>query len=134
MTMTTTITKVVLLAAVTSNLVRAQAPPTILTIDLASFVEYQADVYDASKYGKNSDITPSAGAGKFGVVTLLGDIVAVNGQPAKGIYVGRTRVIGAAPTPSPGSAIADIAVTALREHVFEILQPDRTLIGTIMSI
>ena len=81
MTMNTIITKVVLLAAVASNLVRAQAPPTILTIDLASYVEYQADTYDPSKYGKNPDKTPSAGSGVFGVVTILGDIVARIVQP-----------------------------------------------------
>src|SRR5947207_15509273 len=100
MTMNTIITKVVLLAAVASNLVRAQAPPTILTVDLASYVEYQADIYDASKYGTNPNKTPSAGPGVFfGVATVIADIVAVNGQPAKGIYVGRSRIVDASPTP-----------------------------------
>jgi hypothetical protein len=122
-------------AAASCNLVLGQAPSTILTVDLANYVEYQADTYDSSKYGKTTDKTSSAGAGNLGVVTILADIVAVNGQPAKGVYVGRTRVAQVSTTPQPGSlGIADVALTALREHAFEILQSDGTPIGTIMSM
>ena len=130
------ITAAVLTIAANSNVAMGQAAPqTILTVDLANYVEYQADIYDASKYGKSPDKTTSAGTGNFGVATQLGDIGAVNGQPAKGIYVGRSRAASVSTTPQPGSVgIADISVTALREHVFEILQPDGTPIGTIMSM
>ena len=125
----------VVLAVVYCDLALGQAPPpTILVIDLENYVEYQADIYDASKYGKNPNVTPSAGAGSFGVVTLLGDIVAVNGQPVKGLFAGRTRVLGATATPNPGQAIADIGATAIREQIFEILQPNGTPIGTIIGL
>jgi hypothetical protein len=97
-------------------------------------VEYQEDIYDPVKFTRNPNITPSAGFANFGVVTLLGDIVAVNAQAAKGLYAGRTRVIGASPNPTPGGAIADVSRTAMREHMFEILQPDGTPIGTIMAL
>jgi hypothetical protein len=117
------------------NLALGQAPPpTILTIDVANYVEYQADIYDPSKYGTEPNVTTSAGTGHLGVATILADIVAVNGQPAKGLYAGRTRVIGATPTPNPGQAIADIARTAIREQILEILQPDGTPIGTIVGL
>jgi hypothetical protein len=125
----------VLVAAAAGNLAWSQAPaPTILTIDLTGYTEYQADIYDASKYGKNSDKTPSTGTGAFGVATILGDIVAVNGQPAKGLYVGRSRAVGASPTPTPGQSPGDTTATALREHVFKIMRPDGTQIGTIVSL
>jgi len=125
----------ILLIAASSDSALAQGPPpTILTIDLAGYTEYQADIYDASKYGKNPDKTPSTGTGQFGVATILADIIAVNGQPAKGLYVGRSRVAGVSPTPTPGTGIADTPVTALREHVFKIMQPDGTPIGTIVSL
>jgi hypothetical protein len=58
--------------------------------------------------------------------------VAVNGQPVKGNYVGRTGVVNLSPTGN--GAIADVTRTALREHLFEILQPDGTTIGTIISV
>ena len=130
------ITAAFLTIAANSNVAMGQAAPqTILTVDLANYVEYQADIYDASKYGKSPDKTASAGTGNFGVVTILADIVAVNGQPVKGVYVARSRVAQVSTTPQAASTgIADIGVTALREQVFEILQPDGTAIGTIMSL
>ena len=39
---------------------------------------------------------------------LIADIVAVNGIPAKGTYVGRTRPIISSPNPAGGGAIADV--------------------------
>lgn len=66
-------------------------------------------------------------------MTIIADIVAVNGLPAKGTYVGRTRPIVASPTPSAGGAVADITRTAMREQIFEIQKSDGTAVGTIMS-
>ena len=129
------------LAVVACHLASAQQPPsTTLTIDLGNTVEYQDDIYDPVKFARNPNVTPSLGIGSSGaianfvVVTLIGDIVAVNGQPAKGLYAGRTRVLNANPTPAPGQAIADVTRTAMREHIFEILQPDGTPVGTIMAM
>jgi hypothetical protein len=104
-------------------------------VDLAGYTEYREDVSDPPKFGLNPDKTPSAVVTQnFIVATILGDIVAVNGQPAKGLYVGRSRVAGVSPAPTPGTGIADTTVTALREHVFKIMQPDGTQIGTIVSL
>jgi hypothetical protein len=125
----------VLFAAGNGCLALGQAPVTILTVDVANLVEYQADIYDPSKWGSNPNVTPWAGAREFDAVTILADIVAVNGKPASGLYAGRTRVIATTPNgvPGTGKAIADVKRTAMREHIFEILQPDGTAIGTIMS-
>jgi hypothetical protein len=129
-----TIAMAVLSVGINCSLAQGPPPPTTLTIDLENAVSYQADFYDPSKYGKNPTVTPSAGAGVFGVTMELGDIVAVNGQPAKGTYVARNRVISASPTPSPGQAIADITRTGLREQIFEILKSDGTPIGTVVAL
>jgi hypothetical protein len=110
-----------------------QAPPSILTIDVESVVEYQGDISDPSKFGTNPNVTPSAGARVFSVEVAFGDIVAVNGQPAKGVYVGRPVGIILTTTPKPGQAIADRTHASLRSHTFEILAVDGTPIGTIMS-
>ena len=121
------------------NLAWAQQPPaTSLTIDLGNMVEYQGDIYDPVQFARNPNTTPSAGLGaggavaNFAVATLIGDIVAVNGQPAKGLYAGRSRQIGATTTPGPGRAIADVTRAAIREHIFEILQLDGAPVGSIM--
>src|SRR5579872_3322446 len=126
-------------AIAASHLVSAQQlPTTTLTVDLANTVEYQEDIYDPTKFARNPNVTPSAGIGgaiaNFAPATLLADIVAVNGQPAKGLYAGRTRDIAASTNPMPGQAIADVGRVAIREHIFEILQPDGTPVGTIMAM
>jgi hypothetical protein len=125
------------LACMAFGVATAQQPPTTtLTIDIGNAVEYQEDIYDPVKFARNPNVTPSLGIGtgvaNFAVATLLGDIVAVNGQPAKGLYAGRSRTISARTNPTAGQAIADVTRAAIREHIFEILQPDGTPVGSIM--
>src|SRR5712692_2430573 len=124
-----------LLALVCYSSVLAQAPPvSTLVVDLDNVVEYQCDIiYDPSRFAKDPNIATGKGEGNFGVVTLIGDIVAVNGRPAKGLYVGRTRAVHTTTAPNPSQAIADLTRTAMREQIFEILQSDGTPIGTIMA-
>lgn len=126
----------VLFVAICHNFAQGQSlSQTTLVVDLQNVVEYQNDdASNPSKLATNPNPTPSGGFVNFGMVTLLGDIVAVNGQPAKGTYVGRTRGIVASPAPKPGGAIADVTRTAMREHLFEILKSDGTPVGTIMSL
>lgn len=103
------VTIMIPLAVAASRLALAQQPPTTtLTIDLDNLVEYQDDIYNPAKFTRNANGTPSAGFANFGVVTLLGNIVAINGQPAKSLYAGRSRVIGTSPNPAPHGAIADV--------------------------
>jgi hypothetical protein len=129
----------ILLVVATCHLAPAQQPTvTTLTVDLANQVEYQADISDPTKFARNANTTPSLGNGtgilNFGVATILGDIVAVNGQPAKGFFAARDRWIAAYQAPVPGQAIADVRRGRIREFTFEILQPDGTAIGSIMGM
>jgi hypothetical protein len=104
---------------------------------LANFVEYRADTSDVSQYGVNAAVTPPGvilNSHDFFVATGLADIVAVNGQPAKGLYAIRARTINTSPNPSPGGAIADVSRTAIREEVFEILSASGNAVGSIMSL
>jgi uncharacterized protein (TIGR03437 family) len=110
-----------------------QPPPSILTIDVQNVVEYQGDISDPTKFATSPSVTPSAGAKEFSGNVAFGDIVAVNGQPAMGAYVGRPISIFLTPTPKPGQAIADVAHGSLRSHTFEILKVDGTPVGTMMS-
>ena len=128
---------VVLSTVVCCNLVRGQMPaPVILTIDTENIVEYQADISDVSKYATNANVTPAVNFRNFSVATPLGDIVAVNGQPAKGLYASRVAAIRTSPTPDHAleGAIADTLHAAIREQIFEILKSDGTPIGTLMAL
>jgi hypothetical protein len=134
------VTTLVLTGVAVCAQVFAQGPEvTHLTIDLANVVEYRADVPDITKYARNPNLTPGTAIGtgptetpNFVLNTGIGDIVAVNGLPAKGLFASRSRPIITSTTPSPGQAIADVTRTSIREDVFEILQPDGTPVGSIM--
>jgi hypothetical protein len=107
-------------------------PPTILVIDVENNVEYQEDISDPSKFATNPNVTPSTTPRNFYVATIIGDIVAVNGQPATGTFIGRARSLYA--NQSTPAAATDITRAAGREQVFEILKPNGTPIGTVVAL
>src|SRR6266699_3939047 len=96
------IASTILWLGVRGNLAFGQAPPpTILIIDVENVVEYRGDITDISKFATNPNITPSAATRNFTLIVGFGDIVAVNGQPAKSVYLTRPIGIGLTPTPAP---------------------------------
>jgi hypothetical protein len=122
------------------NTLRAQSSATTLAIGLENVVEYQVDTSDLSKWGTNpnstiGNIAKGMGVGCAGVpVVVYGDIVSVNGDPARGTYVGRGTSVCLSPTPTAGlNAIADVSANSLRDETYYILKSDGvTAIGTIM--
>src|SRR5215510_12342744 len=90
------------------NLSRGQVSTTTLMVELENVVEYQVDTSDLSKWGTNPNITPgkiaqAMGVGCVGVPLIgYGDIVAVNGQPARGTYANRGVAVCLSRTPRPG--------------------------------
>src|SRR5690349_1285217 len=59
------------------------APPVILAVDLENIVNYEGDVSDASKLATVPTTTVGTAVNNFAPVIWLGDVVAVNGNPAK---------------------------------------------------
>jgi len=110
-------------------------------VELENVVEYQADTTDLSKWGTNPNITPgkiaqAMGVGCVGVPIIgYGDIVAVNGQPARGTYANRGVALCMSRTPRPGvDSISDATWPSIRDETYEILQSDGiTPVGTIMT-
>src|SRR5438128_2138021 len=97
-------------AAALSQSASAQvSTPAILEIDLADKVQYHEDIsFDPSKFATAAGVTTVARPVNFGKFISIADIVAVNGQPAKGIAVYNTRVVTLRASPSnPGEGIAD---------------------------
>jgi len=80
----------VLVTLLCVNSTRAQTTPVILKVEIQNLIFYEVDTADSSKFGTNPNITPSglscngpSFGGHLGNRVLgLGDIVAVNGQPA----------------------------------------------------
>ena len=110
--------------------------PVIMTIDTQSVVEYQADTGNVPQFATNPNVVPAAPIRNFTQATPLGDIVAVNGETAKGLYTAVVTSIIASPTPNAaaGGAIADSNAASIRQQIFHILKPDGTAVGTIIAL
>ena len=138
----TTRLKIILTAAVSTvaccRLAWAQAPATILTIDTQNNTYFDEDVFDVKKYATDPNKTiPLTGTGTaptFTNVTSIGDIVQVNGKPAKGTCISKFQVLNLTTTPRAGAILADINRFNIGSTLCEILQADGTAVGTIAWI
>ena len=108
-------------------------PPTILEIDVENPVQYFEDTSDLSKFATDPNPTTAIPPRNFAWTVYIGDIVAVNGQPAKGTVTRNLRQVFLNTTPNPGQAIADAVRNAVTADTFEILKSDGTPIGTMVS-
>ena len=107
-------------------------PVTILQIDLENRVNYAADVSDISKFATDPNRTTAVASRNFRTFLQLGDIVAVNGRPARGTQVLRGQTINISTAPNPGQAVADTTEQLSSDSVYQILQQDGTPIGSLM--
>jgi hypothetical protein len=127
----------VLWAAACGHLGLAQSQPrppeTILVIDVENAIQYFDDVADASKFATDPKATTAIPASNFRSFIVISDIVAVNGQPAKGVAVFNMRQLQLRTNPTPGLAIADVERSGVGSRTFEILKQDGTPIGTIIA-
>src|SRR5689334_16260680 len=113
----------------------AQVPfSTTLELDVENIVSYASDLFDASKFATDPNLTTAAPVRNFRFVMAVGDLVAVNGKPAKGTLVARQQAVSLSPTPSPGQAIADVTATSVTEFLFEIQQADGSSVGNIHTL
>jgi uncharacterized protein (TIGR03437 family) len=109
------------------------APPTILIVDVENVVEYFEDTSDLSKFATDPNATTTVQPKNFNFRIGIGDIVAVNGQAAKGILTRNIRNVMLNTAPNPGQGIADTVRGAVVGDSFEILKSDGSQIGTIVS-
>jgi len=115
---------------------QAQTPgAAILTIEIANYVPYTYDSVDIQKFATAPVLTPFAtnGGRAFGFFVFIGDIVAVNGKPAKGLWTARSTVFSFDPNAVPGHATADVTRGNVIDMYWEILQVDGTPVGTLSA-
>jgi len=123
--------------AVCAAALAAQTPPvTMLEVEVDNTVCYLDDVSDPAK--KATSVAPVAiptdlRYRTFKLFLCMGDIVAVNGRPAKGYYLRPWTQVLSATEPTPGRNIADVLGSCPGTHTFNILHPDGTPIGSIMA-
>jgi hypothetical protein len=111
----------------------AQAPQsTTLEIEWENGVNYFADTADPTRLATSAG-TVNASVRNFMHGTAIADIVAVNGKPAKGSWVGKAQLVMLVPNPAPGQGIGDIGRPVIGDIYIEILQNDGMRIGTIVG-
>ena len=116
------------------NLGRAQTlPPAILEVDVENYVQYSEDTSDLSKFAADPNLTAAVPPRNFNFFLQIADIVAVNGQPAKGTLTRNSRAFALTTAADPGQAIADTVRGAVSADTFEFVNSDGTPIGTIVS-
>ncbi len=111
----------------------AQAPVTMLQIETDNNVRYIYDTADWSTFATVSNPI-SLTFPTFATWVTEADIVAVNGKPAKGIYLTRQVAINLAQAPPAGQGIADLVATNIVDRILVFLQPNGTPIGSIMML
>ena len=122
------------LLAVQCHLAQGQsAPTTLLKIDIANYVPYGYDVFDYGKFATAPVLTPPPPGKAFSFFVFIGDIVAVNGKPAKGLWTARGTTIFFEPNAVPGHSTADVTRGNIIDMYWEITQLDGTPIGTIAA-
>ena len=107
------------------------APPAVLEMDVENVVRYYEDTTDSSKFATVPGVVPANVAPNFQTYVLIGDIVAINGQPVRGTVSHTARWTNLTTTPTSGQAIADMARGGLGQWAFEIQGSDGSPIGTI---
>ena len=123
-----------ILIALCSEAVYGQGSSSvILVIDVENLVQYREDTSDLSSFATNPKVTTPSTPKNFNFQVVLGDIVAVNGQSAKGTLTRNARLLNLTTAPNPGQAIADTLRGGVNADTFEILKSDGTQIGTIVS-
>src|SRR6266481_6080829 len=133
---TETVAMTILLAAVYCNLALGQSTQTtLLRIDIQDYVPYNYDVFDIPKFATTSVLTPfpTNGGKAFSFFVFIGDIVAVNGKPAKGLWTARGTTFSFEPNAVPGHSTADLTRGNVIDMYWEILQIDGTPIGTLAA-
>jgi hypothetical protein len=116
-----------------------QSPPiSVITVNTQNNTYYVTDTPDITQYAKDPGPVPSVtGPGTaptFTRVTMIGDIVSVNGAPAKGTVVNEFTVLNLMPDASPGHAIGDVSAFAIGSVItMDILLSDGTRIGNITA-
>lgn len=122
-----------LIAALISaaGLAQVQEEPVALEIEIENHVLYRGTVFDLARIGREAGPTTAAQT-PFVDGINVGDIVAINGKPVKGIWSSSfTHTTPYRSAPQSGQFIADFDSTATFFCTWQIHASDGTLLGMI---
>lgn len=130
---TVTVVAAAAAAFCTSGLSQTAEQPVTLIVEVDHAVFYRGDVTDPSKVARDPGVTIPLPARAFQQSQGIGDIIVVNGKPAKGLWTNPSRVIIPRESPGPGQSIADFQSDGPVFCYWNILGPDGSWIGTLVD-
>ena len=107
------------------------ASPVVLVVDVDNAVQYRFDIGDPARRGADAGSTTAAAPRAFTDVLFIGDIVAVNGKPAKGLWTSRQYLMNFSPAPAAGFAVADVSRATIAECKWEFLDAEGRFVGAL---
>src|SRR5215470_12197281 len=112
----------------------AQVKSTTVQINVNNFVLYNYDTFDTTQFGTNAAAT-NVMMKTYNYHISIGDIAAVNGEPAKGTLLCTHTMFVLSPTAVVGSmrAIADTRRAMVDDCSLEVLTSDGAAVGTIFT-
>jgi len=112
----------------------AQEAPAILKVDVEYLTQYWTDWTGPETLARTPGPLVLPGpALNFNHGVQIGDIVAVNGIPARGLLFIQQQQILLSPTPAAGQAISDLDRGVFRLWTFEILKSEGSPIGSLFA-
>lgn len=110
----------------------AQVKPATVQVNVNNFVLYNYDTFDPSQFGTNPAAT-NVMMKTYNYHISIGDIVTINGEPAKGtlLCTHTMFVLSPAAVVGSGRAIADTSRAMIDDCSLEVLKSDGTPVGTI---
>ena len=107
--------------------------PVVITLEGDNYVIYRGNTFDSAKIAKDPNATTSVQTA-FLTFVNVGDVRAVNGKAAKGLYSSQgPAAMPYRASPQPGQPIADLDAGGMMQCVWQILSPDGKYVGTIID-
>jgi hypothetical protein len=108
--------------------------PMVLTMDMENYVQYRGYLTDATKMAQDPGLTTGDPSRAWQASYLIGDIVALNGKPAKGLQYSATNgLLQARVSPQRGQSIADFDGQGPQFWLWEILDGNGNWVGTLVA-
>jgi len=128
----TMVSRLITLMVLTAAALPAQSPRVVmLDVLVENLVSYRLDVADPNTLATARGPVSPAPIRTFQEFVGIGDIVSVNGKPAKGVWTNRGHTLPFTPTPAPGEAIANVSTSGHIECTWELYTSDGTFVGTL---
>ncbi len=122
-----TLSLITLSAALTAPAQRV----ALLEVEVDNMVSYRLDISELPKLASApGKVDPVVDRGFLGFLGI-GDVVAVNGKPAKGLWTNRGETLNPGPAPAPTMAIANTSVGNHIQCTIDLYTADGTWVGKL---